>query len=107
MTPWARLRKFLRRRGGVTGSQRGAQGDAPERGCSVPRLKWLQGLLLTVVLILASVVTALPAHADFISANSTLKNDGILPMIKVFEKLDHGCWGEGAAPPDKVKPGRR
>ncbi|TMR09004.1 hypothetical protein ETD86_45320 [Nonomuraea turkmeniaca] len=73
----------------------------------MPRLKWLQGLLLTGVLVLTSVVAALPAYADFISANSTLKNDGILPMIKVFEKLDHGCWGEGAAPPDRVEPGEK
>ncbi|MEV5896362.1 OmpL47-type beta-barrel domain-containing protein [Nonomuraea fuscirosea] len=54
---------------------------------------------------LTSLVVAAPAHADFISANSTLKNDGLLPMIKVHENLDHGCWG--TAPPARIEPGEK
>lgn len=73
----------------------------------MPRPKWLQGLLLTGALVLTSLAAASPAHADFISANSTLKNDGILPMIKVHQNLDHGCWGEGAAPPSRIEPGEK
>ncbi|MEV6153460.1 hypothetical protein AB0L53_24225 [Nonomuraea sp. NPDC052129] len=34
-------------------------------------MTWLRGPLLTGVLVVTSLVTATPAHADFISANST------------------------------------
>ncbi|MEV1246286.1 hypothetical protein [Nonomuraea sp. NPDC049750] len=42
-----------------------------------------------------------------ISANSTVQNDGIVPMIKVFQKLNRGCWGEDTLSSDQVDPGQK